>query len=290
MLIHACYLFFSLKNRLTSGAARWLLLPLSGSLLSCENLQQDIDVNLPVAPSQLVVECYLEPNQRPQLTVSETVPYLSSPIPSVPADVTVVLTGPNRQREVMTYEPGFNFVTGKVYTHRGRARLLISPGDEFTLTATDTKGRRVTGTAKMPAPVPIDAVEYKFNELPPEQREAYVLVRFRDPLATLDFYRFQVHRDSISQEAEIDYTIEDRLNEGKEITLGTSYIFDPGDSLIVSLYHFDQPYYQFQQSTQNARNANGNPFGQPAAVRSTVQGGVGVFTILSYQRRSLVIP
>jgi hypothetical protein len=250
-------------------------------------LQKDIDVVLPVTPPQLVVECYLEPNQRPQLTVSETAPYLSSPVPQVPEDVIVTITGPNRQREVMTYDPGFNFLTGKVYTHRGRSRLVIQPGDEFTLEARDTKGRRVTGTARMPAVVPIDTVEYKFNDRP--VREAYVIVRFRDPLQTLDYYRFQVHRDSISQEPEIDYTIEDRLNEGKEITLGTSYIFDPGDSLIVTLYHFDQPYYQFLQSTENARNANGNPFGQPASIQSTVQGGIGVFTILSYQRRSLTI-
>lgn len=280
----------SLKNKLTAGAGRLLLGLLLGVATSCENLQQDIDVDLPVAPAQLVIECYLEPNQRPQLTVSETVPYLSSPIPTVPADVTVVITGPNRQREVLTYEPGFNFLTGKVYTHRGRSRLVIRPGDEFTLLATDTKGRRVTGTARMPAPVPIDTVEFEFNDLPPEQRQAYVIARFRDPLETLDFYRFQVHRDSISQEPEVDYSLEDRLNEGKEITLGTNYDFDPGDSLIVTLYHLDQPYYQFLQSTENARSANGNPFGQPAAIRSTVQGGVGVFTILSYQRRTLIIP
>ncbi|MGY2133236.1 DUF4249 domain-containing protein [Hymenobacter sp. HD11105] len=277
----------SLKNSLTYGVWQLLLLGVLLGATSCDNLQKDIDVVLPVAPPQLVVECYLEPNQRPQLTVSETVPYLSSPVPKVPEDVVVTITGPNRQREVMTYDPGFNFLTGKVYTHRGRSRLVIRPGDEFTLEARDTKGRLVTGTARMPAVVPIDTVEFKFNDRP--VREAYVITRFRDPLQTLDYYRFQVHRDSISQEPEIDYSIEDRLNEGKEITLGTSYIFDPGDSLIVTLYHLDQPYYQFLQSTENARNANGNPFGQPAAIQSTVQGGIGVFTILSYQRQSLTI-
>jgi hypothetical protein len=280
-------MILSLKNSLTYGVWQFLLIGVLLGATGCDNLQKDIDVVLPVAPAQLVVECYLEPNQRPQLTVSESVPYLSSPVPQVPEDVVVTITGPNQQREVMTYDPGFNFLTGKVYTHRGRSRLVIRPGDEFTLEARDTKGRRVTGTARMPAVVPIDTVEYKFNDRP--VREAYVITRFRDPLETLDYYRFQVHRDSISQEPEIDYTIEDRLNEGKEITLGTSYIFDPGDSLIVTLFHFDQPYYQFLQSTENARNANGNPFGQPAAIQSTVQGGIGVFTILSYQRRSLLI-
>ncbi|WP_188548333.1 DUF4249 domain-containing protein [Hymenobacter qilianensis] len=279
-----------LNNMLTFSIRRLLPLVLLAGLASCDNLQQDIDVVIPDGPAQLVVECYLEPNQRAQLTVSETAPYLSSPIPVVPEDVTVVIAGPNRQRETLLYDPGFNFVTGKVYTHRGRNRLLIQPGDVFTLEAKDKKGRVVTGTAKMPTPVPLDTVEFNFNDRPAQLREAIVLARFRDPLETLDFYRFQIHRDSISQDPEVDYTIEDRLNEGKEVTLGTAYIFDPGDNLIISLYHFDEPYYRFLQSTQNARNANGNPFGQPAAVQSTVQGGIGVFTILSYERRSLVIP
>ncbi|WP_159451980.1 DUF4249 domain-containing protein [Hymenobacter roseosalivarius] len=278
-----------MKNILTRGMWRLLALVLLLGAVSCENLQQDIDVVIPTAPAQLVVECYLEPNQRAQLTVSETAPYLSSPIPVVPSDVTVVISGPNRQRETLLYNPGFNFITGKVYTHSSRSRLLIRPGDVFTLEAKDTKGRIVTGTAKMPATVPLDTVEFNFNDRPVQQREAIVLGRFRDPLATLDFYRFQIHRDSISQNPEVDYSIEDRLNEGKEITLGTSYEFISGDLLIVTLFHLDQPYYRFLQSTQNARNANGNPFAQPAAIQSTVQGGIGVFTILSYQRRSLVI-
>lgn len=279
-----------MKNILAVSPRRFLPLVLLAGITGCENLQQDINVVLPEGPPQLVIECYLEPNQRAQLTVSETAPYLSSPIPVVPEDVVVVIAGPNRQRETLLFNPGFNFVTGKVYTHRGRNRLLISPGDVFTLEAKDTKGRIVTGTAKMPAAVPLDTVEFSFNDRPAQLREAIVLARFRDPLQTLDFYRFQIHRDSISQKPEVDYSIEDRLNEGKEVTLGTGYIFDPGDALIVSLYHLDEPYYRFLQSTQNARNANGNPFGQPAAVQSTVKGGVGVFTILSYERRSLVIP
>ncbi|QNP52482.1 DUF4249 family protein [Hymenobacter qilianensis] len=137
---------------LTFSIRRLLPLVLLAGLASCDNLQQDIDVVIPDGPAQLVVECYLEPNQRAQLTVSETAPYLSSPIPVVPEDVTVVIAGPNRQRETLLYDPGFNFVTGKVYTHRGRNRLLIQPGDVFTLEAKDKKGRVVTGTAKMPTP------------------------------------------------------------------------------------------------------------------------------------------
>jgi hypothetical protein len=39
----------------------------------------------------------------------------------------------------------------------------------------------------------------------------------------------------------------------------------------------------------SAANANGNPFAQPAKVKSTVQGGLGVFATLVYDRKKIVI-
>ncbi|GAA4004390.1 hypothetical protein GCM10022408_15200 [Hymenobacter fastidiosus] len=253
------------------------------------NLQQDIDVELPVLPAQLVAECYLVPGQVPRLTVTETVPYLSTPEPSVPTDVTVVLTLPNGQQQQLSFRPGQDKLTQKAYTHIGRQPLVARPGDTFTLDVRDSKGRRVTGTATMPALVPLDTVEWKFNEKSGEERKAYVLSRFQDPAATANFYRFQIHNDSISKDPERDFELDDRLNNGQLITLGTSYRFSAGDTLLITLYHIDQPYYLFLQSVQDARNANGNPFAQPAAIRSTVQGGLGVFTVLSSDRRTVIL-
>ncbi|WP_081867652.1 DUF4249 domain-containing protein [Hymenobacter sp. IS2118] len=269
-----------------SAAAGLLLL---AALTSC-NLEQNIDVELPALPVQLVAECYLEDGQIPRLTVTETVPYLASPEPVLATDVTVRLTLANGQVEVLRFAPGFDPTTGKGYTHTGSQALVARPGDTFGLEVLDTKGRRITATATMPSRVPIDSLEYKFNDLPPAQREAFVLTNFRDPVGLGNFYRLQIHRDSIGPSSEIDYDVEDRLNDGTGFTLGTSYRFDPGDTLLVTLYHLDRPYYLFRQSVQDARNANGNPFAQPASIRSTVQGGVGVFTVLSYDRRQIIIP
>lgn len=260
----------------------------TGLLAGC-GLQQDIDVVLPAYPPQLVVEGYLENGQLPRLTVSESTPYLAPPNPQVPTDVKAFLILPNGQRQELRFAPGQDRATGKAFTHVGTRRLVAAPGQTFGLELIDTQGRRVTGQATMPALVPIDTVEWKFNDKSPEQRRAYLLTRFRDPAATTDYYRFQIHRDSISEEAEVEYTVEDRLNNGAEYTLGTSYEFATNDTLLVTLYHIDRPYFQFLQSVEDARNANGNPFGQPAGIKSTVQGGIGVFTILSYQRRLVIV-
>ena len=261
----------------------------AGALLAGCGLQQDIDVVLPAYPPQLVVEAYLENGRIPQLTVSESVEYLASPTPQVPTDVTATIILPDGQRQVLTFAPGVDKRTNKAYTHLGTKPLVAQPGQTFGLELTDTKGRRVTGSATMPARVPIDTVEWKFNDLPEEQRQAYVLTRFRDPATPLDYYRFQIHRRRVTKDPEVEYTVEDRLNNGSEYSLGTSYEFKRDDTLVVSLYHLDQPYFQFMQSVQDARNANGNPFGQPSGIKSTVQGGIGVFTILSYNRRRVIV-
>ena len=271
----------SLRFILAAG----LLLPL---LSSCD-LQKDIDVDLPALPAQLVTECYLENGQIPRLTVTETTTYLAGPSPVVPTDVTVVLTLPNGRRDTLAFRPGIDPLRRKAYTHTGRRPLVARPGDIFSLEVVDTKGRRVTGTTTMPTRVPIDSLEYKYNDKPIETREAYVLTNFRDPVGLGNYYRLQIHRDSIGPSPEIDYDVEDRLNDGQAFTLGTSYRFDPNDTLLVTLYHLDRPYYLFRQSVNDAQNANGNPFGQPSAIKSTVQGGIGVFTVLSYDRKQIII-
>jgi hypothetical protein len=275
--------------RLGSRARQLLAAPLLLVAATGCDLQKDIDVELPALVSQLVVECYLEPGQVPRMTVSETVPYLSSPTPILLTDVSVVLTLPSGQKEALRFLPGLDTLRQKLYTHQGRNRLAAKPGDTFTLDVKDTHGRHVTATATMPALVPIDTLEWKFNDKPTEERKAYLLVKFQDPAATADFYRLQIHKDSISEDPNRNLVIDDRLTNGQRVTLGTSYRYSANDTLLVTLYHIDQPYYRFIQSINDAQSANGNPFGQPASVKSTVEGGLGVFTILSYQRRQVII-
>ncbi|TGE29576.1 DUF4249 domain-containing protein [Hymenobacter metallicola] len=285
--------FFYLLQQLTRRVRTATRLgPLAALLLvgatGC-NLQKDIDVELPAFPAQLVVECYLEPGQVPRLTVSETAPYLSVPTPTLLTDVSVVLTHPSGQKEAFRFTPGQDTLTQKLYTHMGKNPLVAKPGDTFQLDVKDTHGRHVKGTATMPSSITIDSLVWKFNDKTAEERKAYLLVKFQDPAATADFYRLQIHKDSISKDPNRDFELDDRLTNGQLMTLGTSYRYSTNDTLLVTLYHIDQPYYRFLQSVSDAQNANGNPFAQPASVKSTVEGGVGVFTVLSYHRRKIVI-
>lgn len=281
------------------------LILLGALLTGCGKLQNDVNVPLPNYAPQLVTECYLEDGQVPRLTVTESVPYLSNnqeagagsmalPLPNgqrvlLPTDVTVTLIMPDGQRQNLPFRPGLDTLNNKYFTHQGTQPLVARPGQTFALEVHDERGRTVTGTATVPTPVAIDSLNYKFNDKTGAEREAYVLTNFRDPPGVGDSYRLQIQKTTIRRKPSIDYDVEDRLNDGKPFTLGTSYRFHSKDTIIATLYHLDPAYYQFRSSTQEASQANGNPFGQPSSIRSTVQGGLGVFTVLSYDRKTVVL-
>lgn len=273
---------------------------LAGPLLASCNLQKDVDVKLPSYDSELVLECYLQNDALPSLTVTESVTYLNpNALPSVPTDVTVALTMPDGTVVPLGFSPNpqallDTVLNEKFHTHIGSTPLVARPGDVFQITAFDTRGRRVTGTAIVPSNVAIDSVDYKFNDKTGNERKAYFLTNFRDPAAPGDTYRIQLHkgdpaRGVLHRRPETDIFLEDRLNNGRNFTVGTSYRFFDGDTVTATLYHADQAFYRFRRSLNDARNANGNPFAQPSAIYSTVQGGIGVFTVLNFRRMTKII-
>ncbi|WP_345122738.1 DUF4249 domain-containing protein [Hymenobacter antarcticus] len=281
----------------TFHKAALTVLPLL-ALAGCGALQNDIDVALPTYSSELVVECYLEPGKLPSLAVTTSVPYLGVVLPQVPTDVTVTLTMPNGTLVPLAFSPNYRALvdtTGeKFHSHIGRDPLVARPGDVFKLDVRDTKGRQVTGTTTMMVPIPIDSVEYKFNDKTGPERKAYFLTNFRDPATPDDYYRLQLHKGDPAKGAllrtpESDISIQDRLLNGQALVVGTSYRFFAGDTVTATLYHTDAAYFRFRQSVRDARGANGNPFGQPSAIFSNVQGGIGIFTVLSGTRAMKIL-
>ncbi len=279
------------------------------------NLENQIEVVPPPYTSELVVECYLEPGVVPRLTVTGSGSYLpttpgtgqpaltlpDATTPSVgftlpngttlqlPIDVTVNLTLPSGQVMPMRFAPGFDAATRRVYTHIGTAPLTMQPGERFALDVRDTRNHHVTGTAGVPTFIPIDSVRYGFNGLSGDDREANFVTRWTDPGATADYYRLLLTSRREPTDSEGDYLLNDRLFNGQSYTFPTTYRLTPGDTLTATLFHIEPEYFNFQQSVRGAISANGNPFGQPARIRSTVQGGLGIFAVLVADRRTLIL-
>lgn len=279
------------------------------------NLENEVDVVMPAYPPELVVECYLQAEQVPRLTVVESGQYLPDAAPGtdqptitlptattptlglgingvtiqVPVDVTVNLTLPNGRVVPLRFAPGIDPITRRVFTHIGTTPLTMQPGQRFALDVRDTRDHHITGVAGVPTLVPIDSVRYGFNGLSGDDRQANFLARWTDPAATADYYRLLLNSSSEPNESVGDYLITDQLFNGQSYLAPTTYRFAPGDTMTATLYHLDVDYYNFQQSVSEAIRANGNPFAQPARIRSTVQGGLGVFAVLVADRRILIL-
>lgn len=269
--------------RLLARPCILLLLLLPVFLPGC-SLQKDVTLDLPPFESQLVVECYLEPGKPYRLTVFQSTSFFDRPEPVLATNVIVTIAHKERI-DTLAFNLTFDQDTGKLYTHTSEKLTTGVPGDVYTLTITDSRGQQVTGTTTLLRPVPIDTLEWHFNE----RNNAYVLAKFQDEPNTRNFYRLMIQKDSLPSRPVMNFTLSDQLNEGQQLTFGTSYRFRHRDTLFVSLYHLEEQYYDFLSSVGNAQNANGNPFAQPARVKSSLTGGIGVFTNLSYVRKVAII-
>ncbi len=257
---------------------------LVASLGGC-NMEKEIDLNLPQFNSQIAVECYLEAGKPYRATIMESTSYFDRPEPIIIPDAVVIITH-NGQADTLSYSPGYDRETEKFFTHGSEKIVSGNPGDTYALEVFDSRGRKVTGTARFLQAVPIDTIELKYNS----EKKVALLTAFTDEGSTENFYRYLVHKDSLSsRKRQTDFESSDRIYNGKKYVFGSSYRYDPKDTLFVTLYHIEKPYYEFMNTLDAAQDANGNPFAQPIALKSTVQGGIGVFTSLSYSRRQVIV-
>ncbi len=265
------------------------LLLLAGVMTSCD-MEQEIVVELPKLPPQMVVECYLENGEPIKLALSESSGYFDAPEALIVTGASVTITKNNEAPIVLKDTLIVDEENEKVYTHYNPRKITAVPGDVFKLLITDPKGRRITGTTTVLDPVPLDSVGFKFNSKPEQSQEAYLMARWQDPANHKNFYRLLAHKkDSTGIDSQLDAEVDDRLRNGQKITYTTTYRFDRDDTLTVKLFHVDEAYYDFISSVEDARRANGNPFAQPVTIKSTVAGGFGIFTHLNYNSKEIII-
>ena len=249
------------------------------------NMEKEIELNLPEFQSEIAVECYLIDGRPYRATIMESTSYFDRPEPIIIPDAVVIITH-NGQADTLQYRPGFDKETERFFTHSSEKLVIGNPGDMYSLEVFDARGRKVTGTTRFMPVVPIDSLELKYNN----QSKVALLTTFTDEGSTEDFYRYTVHKDSLSsRKRQSDFESTDRIYNGQKYAFGSSYRYDPKDTLFVTLYHIEPKYYDFLNTLDAAQDANGNPFAQPIALKSTVQGGIGVFTALVYDRRRIII-
>ncbi len=256
-------------------------------VVSC-NLEKDIDVDLPFYESELVVECYLEPGKPYRLLLSESQDYFA-PAEENPLIDNAVITI-THQGEIDTLYNGvfFDLEFNKIYNFSNPKLVPANYYEPFDLNITDDRGRQITGTTQIIIPVEIDSLVPVFNST---DTAALLLNYFIDPEGD-NWYRRQLHVGETmdSGSLEQDFITDDNLEtEDGQYVFGSGYDYTFGDTLYSTLYNIEEDYFKFLQSVFDASASNGNPFASPSSIKSNVEGGIGIFTGLSYDRDTLII-
>ena len=268
---------------------------LTFALTSCGSLEKEVEIDLPEYESQLVVECYLEAGEPFTLLLTRSAAYFD-PLPTETFDfvesiledsaaISILHNGVEYQLENQLF---FNPVTSKLYNYFTPELVPEDFDNDFQLTITTADGEVVTSSTRLLPAVPIDSNVVEFE--PEVDTLARLLTYLSDDLTQSNYYRRTLHENSLDTLNYIDFTTVDDFFDDETFVFGTGFDFVEGDTLFTTVYHIDREYFDFLESVFFAQDANGNPFGQPAAINSNLTGdAIGIFTGLSYTREMVIV-
>ena len=277
--------------------SNWLWSALLLLVLGGCNLDQPIDLQLPEYESRLVVECYLEKGRPFGLLLTRSTGYFE-PFGVTGSDL---LTGILESHASVKIRQGSEvFVlenkltldrfTGKFFNYSLTAPVPANYEEPFELEIITEAGELITSKAHLLPVVPIDSIVVEYE--PEEKGLARVLTYFTDLPNQTNFYRRMIHEGSLDSLPIQDFTTSDRVVEDV-VVFGTGYDFEEGASVVNTIYHISEDYYNFLESTQGAIQANGNPFAQPSPIIGNIESEIdafGIFTTINYDRKLTVIP
>ena len=265
----------------------FFLLLCSVTLFACADFENEIEVDLPDYEAQYVVESYLDPGQPFRVLLTRSDGFFSA-FPTdndqflenllvTEADVSISYNG---EKVELTPQLDFDFATGKLYNFSNSSPVPTDFRGPYDLSIELPDGTSLSATTSILEPVSIDSVIVEKAESDSLYR---ALTYLTDATDEVNYYRRQLHVNSFDSLYQSFSTPDDFL-DNEVLAFGTAFDFVPGDTLYNTVYHIDRTYYDFLISIDNAESSNGNPFGTPGVILGNIEGGVGIFTGLSYDR------
>jgi hypothetical protein len=266
---------------------------------SCRSFENQVQIELPEYERQLVVECYLEPGKPYRLVLSESVGFFDSfaEFPFVSGAVCVIEH--NGVRDTLTEAPAFpggpipflpyfNEAGTKFYNYASTTLCPLDYDSDFSLYIRDPQGRTITATTRILPPVQLDKLEPAYTI---DSSQVSLLMKFQDDGTQTNFYRPVAQRTTLDSLPILDFAADDgRFLNGEYVVFGSRPGFERGDTIVGTLYHIDRAYYDFLLTVNDAIQSNGSPFAQPGRILGNVEGGIGIFTFISYDRDTLYVP
>jgi hypothetical protein len=266
------------------------------------NLTQEIDLELPDAGGQPVVECYLEPGEPYRLLLSRSSAYFDD-FPQDPQEFIEELLIDSaeveirRGSEIIVLEniASIDFDFSKLYNYSSSELVPYDTLSEFQLFILLPDGNNIEAKTVILPIVPIDSVVIEFpeEEVDPDSiPKARALTYLSDDPDEVNFYRRMFHWNSLDSIPEQDFVTNDDFVDNGTLVFGTGFDYPVGDTLYNAIFHMTEDYYDYQASIFNSIAANANPFAPPGLIESNVTGSsdpLGIFTGLSIYRDTTIV-
>lgn len=262
--------------------------------LSCTS-EKEVDVELPPFIPSTVVEGYLEPGNPFYLTLIKSVGFFD-PVKLLfekEAEITITFDDNVEKLSLLggtlpdsIFGVDFQGFEGdSFYVYITPEIVPRNYNTFFNLNISLPDGKELTAETFIPRPIPIDTVEWRFNQ----DSQAFVIVRFQDPPDEENYYWYVRHDGTLENNHAESTPLDDRISDGQQIALASGFDYVKGDTVILTLYHIPEDYYQFLERNEASQRANLSPFGLPASAFSNVNEGLGIFTGYSRDRKRIII-
>ena len=247
---------------------------------------KEIQLDLPVYESKMVLEFYLENNKSLQCVLQESINFTDTAQFKLINNALIVLTHKGI-KDTLANRFYIDSQFRKIYNYYNPKIIELEPNTDYEVYVKDSKGREMRGKTRLNTIVPIDSLVYSYNS----DNKAAIGLIFNDQESTRNYYRIVAYKDTgtIEEDEVWDIRFEDILFNGKKFSFYTGYAFNPGDTITGRLYHLTEEHNNFTESVNDARAANANPFGQPANIISNVSGGLGIFTTVIYDEKKIIL-
>jgi hypothetical protein len=263
-----------------------IFLPVIFLILILGSCEKVIDVDLKESGKRIVIEATLsEGEQDFSVYISKTAPYFDNSMPEAIDSAIVTLTDDTNN--------SFNIPHDKDGLYR--AEITGVANRTYTLKV-EIEGEEYEASSFLPEKVKLDTVYSKYEKgFGPIESGYAVYFRYSDPALVPNYYRVVHYLNGEKQNSAEDMQVfNDRLTDGNSPEMPLIMkIFQPGDTVMVELVHFDAASYDYFLTLSEIIGEGGGPHGglaAPGNPNTNWSGGIlGYFSASASDTLSVVI-
>lgn len=287
-----------MKNRILIAIA------LIAIFSSCE---KEITMDMPAFTPSVVVEGFIVNQMAPVVILTSNVEYISKAGQDLyeksfihHALITVDTQG--AITDTLTEISKTNPETGIKSMYYTSVKTIGEIGKSYTLKVV-TGGKVYSAVATIPEPVKIQEIGYTNHPDAANDSFKTVWVKILDPVG-VNYYRYtsEVNRQhgpqpeisTVSDKAfnGMEYTKaidSGRANEEQDMHGGVSGYFAVGDTVTVKWANAEKSYYDVWATIDFKRSQNQNPFMNPTHIVSNIKGGLGYWSGLGVDAKTIIL-